>query len=267
LERGSTHCLWQQNKVAQEYKRLGVGNAFYYPDSVVKNDSEEYELADRICVPSHYVAKSFELHGVDSQKLFINAYGVDFNFWSQDKLPQESNGKTTFLWVAGLCIRKGFPVLLEAWEKAQISDAELICIGSLDSVIEDLIKQAPSSVKIFGYQSHTEIRKIMSRATAYILPSFEEGMARSVLEALAAALPSIITEETGATDVLKAGEDTWVVPSGDVDALVEALREVVAAPEEAELRGIRAQQSVKDYTWQAYGDRAASHLRTTLKAA
>lgn len=266
LERGSTHCIWQRDKVAREYQRLGVEQAFYYPDFVTTNDTKEYDLADRICVPSRYVANSFLEHGVDPNKLIVNAYGVDYDFWSDVQRSNQKADMVTFLWVAGLNIRKGFPVLLEAWKKADLKNAELVCIGSVDPAIEELLYALPASVSMLGYQSHNQIRDFMAKSTVYLLPSFEEGMARSVLEASATGLPSIITEETGVTDVLKSGDECWVVPAGEVDALVDTLREIAQSPDQSVVRGVQAQRAVKPYSWTSYGDRAAAHLTQLLES-
>jgi glycosyltransferase involved in cell wall biosynthesis len=264
LERGSTHCVWQKERVASEYKRLGINISDLPSNKEISYDLEEYEIADVICVPSRFVLNTFLEKQISEKKLYLNPYGVDFAFWSQCQPANRQLKPFTFIWVAGLTPRKGIAILLEAWRKAELRDARLVLIGGISPTIQHLLTALPRNLEIHQYLNHREIRNLMSRSHCYILPSFEEGMARSVLEAAAAGLPVIVTEETGATDILKDGRDGWVIPSGDSDALAEVLRQSASDPVMASTRGRSAQEAVRSYTWDAYGDRAAAFLHNVL---
>jgi glycosyltransferase involved in cell wall biosynthesis len=265
LERGSTHCTWHIEKVSAEYKRLGLPLAEIADAKEIQYDLDEYKIADVICVPSNFVLKTFIEKGVPQGKLHVNAYGVDYSFWSQCEAGARAQAPFTFLWVATLMPRKGIAVLLEAWRRARLADAQLLLIGGIADSIKFLLKDLPRGVVHMPFLDHRGIRGEMARSHAYVLPSFEEGMARSVLEAAAAGLAPIITRETGATDILVEGKDAWVIPSGDSDALAHVLKSAVSHPDECVRRGLSAQQAVSSYTWEAYGARAASFLSRLVK--
>lgn len=264
LERGSTHCEWQRDVVGKQFDKQGMSHLFSYPDSMTSYDKAEYGIADRICVPSKFVARTFPQFGVPESKLVLNPYGVDVSYWSKCDVATRPTVPFTFLYVASIGLRKGIHDLLEAWKLADLRHATLLFVGGVSREAQNLMKNLPPTVELRGFASHEEIRQIMSRCHAYVLPSYEEGLARSVLEAAAAELPPIITKETGATDVLEDGRDCWVVPSGQTTVLASTLKSVAANPQEAARRGEKASLAVRDFTWEAYGDRCANLLAGIL---
>jgi len=223
-ERGSTHSAWAARRLSGVHGRLGWGQTDLHMNRREIRAIEEYAIADHIMVPSRFVLRTFLEEGVDPRKLHCNPYGVDVDFWSQVDGRTRSNGPLVFIFTANITPRKGAHILLQAWEKADLRDAELWFVGGIHFPIREMFP-CRDNVRFLGSKSHQEIRALYERASIYILPSFEEGMARSGLEAMAAGLPLIITEETGLTDVMNPGEHGWVVPSGDVDSLVQILRE------------------------------------------
>lgn len=266
LERGSTHCVWNGNRVSAIYNKLGLPLDEIADSDEIQYDLQEYESADRICVPSNFVYKTFLENGIQSERLFLNPYGVDFEFWSSgDSNPRKELLPFTFLWVASLMPRKGITVLLEAWRKAHLKDARLVLVGGASKSIRPLLSKLPSGVVLHSFLDHIAIRTLMAQSHVYVLPSFEEGMARSVLEAGAAGLPVLITEETGATDIFKDGRDGWVVQSGDSDHLAEMLSHITKNRELCISMGVAAQNAVRPFTWDAYGKRAAQFLKGLLE--
>lgn len=266
LERGSTHCVWNGKKVSAVYKQLGLPLDEIADADEIQYDLKEYDSADKICVPSIFVYNTFLENGIQSQKLFLNPYGVDFKFWSAGRSNQSKELLPfTFLWVASLMPRKGITVLLDAWQKADLKDARLVLAGGVSKSMSPFLSKLPPRVILKPFLDHVSIRTLMEKSHVYVLPSFEEGMARSVLEAGAAGLPVLITEETGATDIFKHGRDGWVVPSGDSDHLAEMLRHISKNRDLTISMGIAAQEAVRPFTWDAYGKRAAQFLKGLLE--
>jgi colanic acid/amylovoran biosynthesis glycosyltransferase len=62
-----------------------------------------------------------------------------------------------------------------------------------------------------------------------VLPSFGEGLPVAIMEALALGRPVVSTYIAGIPELVKPGENGWLVPAGSVEDLVEALREVLGA--------------------------------------
>jgi glycosyltransferase involved in cell wall biosynthesis len=78
---------------------------------------------------------------------------------------------------------------------------------------------------------------------------------------MAAGLPVLVTFETGVTEYMADGEDGWVVPSADADALAHALEQAINRRERLPELGRNARRRVLPLSWEAYGARAASVLQ------
>src|SRR5690242_14271251 len=109
--------------------------------------AREMELADMVIVPSTFVEGTI--------KRFIEkpcvraAYGVDTDFWQPPTLPKKTDGPLRFIYVGQLSIRKGTPILIEAWKRAAVKDAEIYLVGSW--LLADRIRrQLPLNVRCVG---------------------------------------------------------------------------------------------------------------------
>ena len=86
-----------------------------------------------------------------------------------------------------------------------------------------------------GYQE--EVAPFYAAFDAMILPSINEGTPVSAIEALAAGRPVVATRVGGVPDVVREGENGFLVEAGDVDALAERLAQLAADPELRERLG------------------------------
>jgi glycosyltransferase involved in cell wall biosynthesis len=266
LETGSAHALWQQHVVAAEYKRQGLDFSSYYDSRVAERCVKEYEIADRICVPSQFVASTFREQGVPPEKLAVNPFGTDIVFWREAlDAKKERTYPCVFIYVAQIMLRKGIAYLLKASQQLKQNDHELWLVGGVDPDSRSLLEGLPDNIKLLGRKNHFEIRDLYKRANVYVLPSLEEGMARSLLEAMAAGLPVIATQETGITDVMVDRMDGWIVPSRNAGAIAVAMQEAIENPEMIRQRGQSSAQRAAAYTWEAYGERGASFFRDFIR--
>ncbi len=60
-------------------------------------------------------------------------------------------------------------------------------------------------------------------STIFVLPSLEDGWGVVVSEAMACGLPVIVTEHTGAKDIVDEGINGFIIPSRDVAAIKEKI--------------------------------------------
>jgi glycosyltransferase involved in cell wall biosynthesis len=89
------------------------------------------------------------------------------------------------------------------------------------------------------------VRSILDGADLFILPSFQEGLPRAMVEAMARALPCIGSSVGGIGELLPP-ED--IVPPGDAAALARKIREVVASPERMRAMSARNLQRAGAYS-------------------
>lgn len=130
--------------------------------------------------------------------------------------------------VGRLCEQKGQMLLLAAAREMvrRGLDIELTLAGDgpMRPEIERLIAEygLASRVRITGWVSGEQVRALLLEARALILPSFAEGLPVVLMEAMALARPVITTRIAGIPELVRDGQDGWLVPAGDCQALVEA---------------------------------------------
>ncbi len=90
-----------------------------------------------------------------------------------------------------------------------------------------------------------DILSVMAKSDIVLLPSFTEGLPRSLLEAMALAKPIIATRVSGIPELVRDGTDGILVNPGDVEAIVKALR-VLSDPNIRERMGNSGQRRVRE---------------------
>jgi glycosyltransferase involved in cell wall biosynthesis len=93
-----------------------------------------------------------------------------------------------------------------------------------------------------GYQQ--DVAPLYAAFDALVLPSSNEGTPVSVIEALAARTPVVATRVGGVPDVVREGDDGFLVDPGDTDALAERLERLASDPQLRERMGEAARSRV-----------------------
>ena len=125
-----------------------------------------------------------------------------------------------------LCLRKGTPYLLEAFRMVarEVKDAELWLTRIIFEDINDLIQRNTDlNINWAPALPHRELARRLRAADIYVLPSLEEGMARTSLEALACGLPIVVTPNTGSNDFVQHRRNGSVVPIRDPRAIADEI--------------------------------------------
>ena len=76
-----------------------------------------------------------------------------------------------------------------------------------------------------------DVRDTLASASVLVLPSYREGTPRSVLEAMAMGKPIITTDAPGCRETVRDGENGFLVPVGDVNALAAAMTRFIGSPD------------------------------------
>ena len=207
----------------------------------------EMELADLVLVPGSFVEQTVRRF-CDDKRIGRAQYGVDLDFWQ----PKEHNneGRLRFIYAGQISLRKGIPLLLEAWQAAGLHDAELQLVG-MWQLAESKRALLPPNVFHCPQCSRQDLREHYRGADVFVFPSFFEGFALAFLEALASGLPAIATEAASGRDVL---DDSCgrLIPTGDADALVSALRWFADHRECLPVMRRAARARAERFTWAAY---------------
>jgi glycosyltransferase involved in cell wall biosynthesis len=110
-----------------------------------------------------------------------------------------------------------------------------------------------------------QVAAAFARADLFVFPTFAEGSSRSGMEAAAAGLPIITTENCGLP--LEHGISGIYVPVNDSKALAEAIARLSADEPLRTSLGRNAMKTVtQNYTWRHYGQQVAEYLREAVEA-
>src|SRR5699024_7441180 len=85
-----------------------------------------------------------------------------------------------------------------------------------------------------------DVRPAIRDCSVYVLPSYREGTPRTVLEAMAMGRAVITTDAPGCRETVVDGDNGFLVPIKDADALAEAMLRFIEQPELMALMGQRS---------------------------
>jgi glycosyltransferase involved in cell wall biosynthesis len=141
--------------------------------------------------------------------------------------------KPVIVSVGRLAKQKNFALLLKAFGIVRRTmDARLVIVGEgperkhLEGLIHEL---GSEDISLPGYSDNPW--RTMARADVFVLPSEEEAFGLVLVEAMACGVPIIATDAMGGgpRSVLKNGQYGILVPSGDVEALADAILKILSS--------------------------------------
>jgi len=160
--------------------------------------------------------------------------GVDLEQFAPASLPK---GPPVFLFIGRLLRDKGVVEFVEAARsvRREYPDARFQLLGGLDEGNRTAIRQpALDSWLAEGIVEHLgtadDVRPFIAAATAVVLPSYREGLPRSLLEAAAMARPLIASDVPGCRDVIEDGVNGYLCNVRDAAALADAMRRLASLP-------------------------------------
>jgi glycosyltransferase involved in cell wall biosynthesis len=209
-----------------------------------------------------------EILGVSPDRLAVTHLGVDPRFRppaagavEQSKRRLGLTGRYV-LSVGALSERKNLRRLLEAWKRAQPTDATLLLVGRgglAFSTMTGLAELPPRAMHVPHVDDETLIA-LYGGASAFLYPSVYEGFGLPILEAMAAGAPVITSNVTAMPEV--AGGAALLVDPFDVDDIARAVgRELDDDALASELRAPGARRAAR-FDW----DVTARHTAAILEA-
>ena len=169
----------------------------------------------------------------DWDKLKVIHCGLDADYFADEPLPLPEAPR--FLCVGRLSPVKGHLLLIDAFAEVHAAhpEARLTLAGEGDEMrpaIEARIAELGigEAVEITGWVDADRVKAELRRATALVQPSLIEGLPVVIMEAMARKRPVVSTFIAGIPELVQPGRTGWIIPAGDVPALAETLKEVIA---------------------------------------
>ncbi len=158
--------------------------------------------------------------------------GVDLDHFSPYHLPENGSGNPfgVFLFMGRLLREKGIYEFVEAARrvKKEFPESRFQLLGGRDernpTVIPRQDLEAWQVEGVISWLGETDdVRPFLARADVVVLPSYREGLSRSLLEAAAMEKPLIATDVPGCREVVENGRNGLLVPWKNSQALAEAM--------------------------------------------
>lgn len=193
------------------------------------------ESADRVvCISQFARSQLMRLTGpAQWAKLHLCRLGVDLARFAP-VAQARSDGPVRLLSVGRLTPAKGQLLLLQACaglaREGTRFDLTLVGDGPDRDRLESAVRQHQLAhcVRFTGALNHAEVRAELARADAFVLPSLAEGIPVVLMEAMASGLPCITSPVNGIPELIEHGRSGLLAAPGDVQALAEQLRRVIA---------------------------------------
>jgi len=212
----------------------------------IKKLSRELEIADYIFIPSDWVYRSLQKHGLENKAKVI-PFGVNLERFIPPDQPREVDSNFRAIFVGRNWVRKGLIYLLEAWKKMP-SNAELVIVG-LDKTSA---KGFPDVKNIMFYDWIEDLIAEYQKSDVFVLPALEDGCPLVTYEAMACGLPAIVSENTGTAQHIWNGQNGFIVPIRDVDNLTDRLIYLYKNRDHCIEMGKSARKMAESFPWERH---------------
>ena len=264
VERGSSHIEVQQTLLNIAYRNMGLIPDFNAEQ--IEREIREYDLSDKISIPSTFVKNTFIGKGICSEKLWLNPYGVNLqNFRNNDV---EKERKFTFIFCGWGSVRKGYHILIQAMNvinTQHFDEYQVIHLGNVHPELKSFCeKYSAKNLIEVGHKPQQELVEWYNKSHCFILPTFEDGFAMVILQAMACGLPILTSRNCGGPDCVSAeGVEGITFEQIDVNNLVLNMLTFIKNKDLAKIMGENSLNKSREiFSWKEYGDRYRQNLQS-----
>ena len=215
--------------------------------------------AARARVISHAIFNQVHEQGIPESKIRLVSLRVDlslFNPMSDIGLKVDKMGITKIGYLGRLIDGKGLEDLFEAILILKSQDLKFNCLifgtGPLETALKKLAEKLNIADKIEwrGFVPYSKVPEALAQIDIFVYPSWHEGFGRSIMEALAMEKAAVATRVGGIPDLIKDGENGFLVEPHNPSALAQKIKELVENKELREKFGKTGREYVaKNYEW------------------
>lgn len=198
-----------------------------------------------------------------TQPIEIIFNGVDTAHFVPGTRTAEDREKTFHILCASrLSRRKGFRYAIGAFAllHEKYPHIRMTIAGGEGNALHELRKQVAHAglmkkIIFTGPYTHDTAPKIYQNADIFVFPSLNEGMSNNLLEAMASGLPILMTPTGGAEELVRDGENGFLVRMKDADDLAQKLKEIIADPSLAQRMGEESRRIAQSLDWRSAAQR------------
>jgi len=222
-----------------------------------------FRLADAVLVSSSGGVKLMRSLGIPSERVVMTGNVVDNQWWTREaELVSRAavrrawgvpEGATVALFCGKLQPWKRPLDLLHAFVKANVAGSYLVYAGDgpLRAELEAAARSLGVSgrVRFFGFTNQSKMPAVYRTSDLMVLPSEYEAFGLVVNEAMLCGCPVVVSDRVGAGyDLVAHGQNGFVFPCGDVNALAGILKEILPDRERRERMGEAARKRMESWS-------------------
>lgn len=166
------------------------------------------------------------------------------------------NPKVKILFIGRLIARKGLQYVVRALPRIQELtqvpfEVEVVGTGTMRKALDGLATKLGVShlIKYLGTVPYDRLHESYQEADVFVLTSESEGMPAATLEAMSCGLPVVTTNVPGNQEIVRDGENGFLINVGDTEALATSLARLLEGRELRQRMGERSRQLMQPYEW------------------
>jgi glycosyltransferase involved in cell wall biosynthesis len=269
---GWEEMMWEQMLTEERNggHRFSARFKFYYGQIILGANRQSLKTQDGALFTSNEECNWVRAHyPAWASKVFYQPNGVSETYYYPQRFDRSIESAPVRLLFVGYWDpwRKGKKYLIEAFARLQekYSSLQLTLAGTKlteQDILPEFPEAARGQVHVIPHINEADLVAVYQSHDIFVLPALFEGMPLVVLEAMAAAMPVVTTNNNGMRDLITDGQDGMLLPRLDVGALVDAVSALVDSPALREQLGREAYRTVReDFSWA----RATDHFEASMR--
>lgn len=213
-------------------------------------------LSDVVVTVSEYVRNYLISKGIHPQKVFAVSTGIDIEKFNPDKVKVtlreelQLNKEIPLIGTVGvLRKKKGHHILLEAIPRVlkEFPQACFVLVGDgpQRKNIEDKIKELKLYKNVLMLGHRDDVPQILKSIDLFVLPTLQEALGTSFLEAMAMGKPVIGSDVDGVREVIDDGINGYLIPPDKPDILSKKIIELLKNPQKASQMGQAGRKKIQ----------------------
>ena len=218
----------------------------HYTDALITINKEDYERA-----------QGFRLRN-NGKVYYVPGVGIDL---SQYELPENTreikrnelglkDSDVALISAGELNANKNNKVIIEALGNLQDRNVHyFLCgVGPCEEELKELAKSKGISEQVHFLGYRTDIKELFRAADVFVMPSYREGLSRSIMEAMASGLPCVVSKIRGNVDLVEEGKGGYLCDLYDIHSFEISIENCLHDSAEAKHMGAYNKSKIIQYS-------------------
>ncbi|MCK1353552.1 glycosyltransferase [Bradyrhizobium sp. CW7] len=249
------------DEVYEQYREFFVSDEYKKRSWVIDRVNREHELADLVLVGSDFCKSTLldpDVQSISNEKLRVLPYCYDNVFFFNGRIRKREAGRPVrFLFTGQAGPRKGIHLVLRVFEKLPLNAATLTIVGSLE-IPKEVFARYRDRIDYHPTVPRDQVRSFMERSDYLVFPSYFEGAALVINEAMAMGLGVI---QSARTHVPQPNSPLVMkeVSEAELTRCVHTAIDQIHLLEELSVDGI---ERAREFTFDAYAQRVTQLIES-----